>query len=128
MRYKKNRKINLMKTEVILILILTFINLSFCEEEGCLKTEGVSKKSDCTSRSLTTKEKSNGQDSCCLATYKDPSNTEHKDCIAFLKKNVTKDFIKYIEDSSNFTDLSIKCNSKWLNFSMLFIGLFALLF
>ena len=127
MLYKKNRKINLMKTEVILILILTFINLSFCEEEGCYK-EGVSKKSDCTSRSLITKEKSNGEDSCCLATYKDSSNTEHKDCIAFLKKNVTKDYIKQTEDLTNFTDLSIKCNSKWLNFSMLFIGLFALLF
>ena len=126
MLYKKNRKINLMKTEVILILILTFINLSFCEE-GCEK-EGVSKKSDCTSRSLTTKEKSDGEDSCCLATYKDSSNTEHKDCVACLKKNVTKDYIKYIEDSSNIKDLSIKCNSKWLNFSLLFIGLFALLF
>jgi hypothetical protein len=117
-----------MKTEVILILILTFINLSFCEEEGCYK-EGVSKKSDCTSRSLITKEKSNGEDSCCLATYKDSSNTESKDCIPCLKKNVTKDYIKYIEDSNNnIKDLSINCNSKWLNFSMLFIGLFALLF
>ena len=127
MLYKKNRKINLMKTEVIFILILTFINLSFCEEEGCSK-EGVSKKSDCTSRSLITKEKSNGEDSCCLVTYKDSSNTEHKNCFAFLKKNVTKDYIKYLEDSNKIKDLSIKCNSKWLNFSMLFIGLFALLF
>ena len=127
MLYKKNRKINLMKTEVILILILTFINLSFCEEEGC-RSSNASKKSDCTSRSLDADEKKNGQDSCCFVTYKDSTNTERKGCAAFLKKNVTKDYIKYLEDSNKIKDLSIKCNSKWLNFSMLFIGLFALLF
>ena len=116
-----------MKTEVILILILTFINLSFCEEEGCYK-EGVSKKSDCTSRSLITKEKSNGEDSCCFQTYKDENNKEYKGCQAYIKKTVTKDAVKAWETASQFKDLSIKCNSKWLNFSMLFIGLFALLF
>ena len=71
--------------------------------------------------------KKNGQDSCCFVTYKDKNNIENKICAAFLKKNVTKDYIKQTEDLTNFTDLSIKCNSKWLNFSMLFIGLFALL-
>jgi hypothetical protein len=81
-----------MKTEVILILILTFINLSFCEEEGCYK-EGVSKKSDCTSRSLDAEEKVYA-DSCCYMTYKDSSNNEYKVCEAFLKKGVTKHAIE----------------------------------
>ena len=116
-----------MKTEVILILILTFINLSFCEEEGCWKIEGVSKKSDCTSRSLDADEKIYA-DSCCLVTYKDSSNKEYKECEAYLKKGVTKDAIKLYETAHQIKDLSVKCDSKWLNFSMLFIGLFALLF
>jgi hypothetical protein len=73
-------------------------------------------------------EKKNGQDSCCFVACVGKNNIENKICAAFLKKNVTKDYIKQTEDLTNFTDLSIKCNSKWLNFSMLFIGLFALLF
>ena len=116
-----------MKTEVILILIFTFINLSFCEEEGCYKYEGVSKKSDCTSRTLDSGEKAIA-DSCCFVTYKDENNKEYKGCQAYIKKTVTKDAVKAWETAYQFKDLSVKCNSKWLNFSMLFIGLFALLF
>ena len=115
-----------MKTEVILILILTFINVSFCED-GCYKFTDVSKKSDCTSRTLNAIEKESA-DSCCFVTFKDKKNIENKVCEAYLKKTVTKDAIKVWETSFQYTDLSIKCNSKWLNFSMLFIGLFALLF
>ena len=114
-----------MKTEVILILIFTFINLSFCDE-NCY-TETASEKSDCTKRSLGTLEKAAGADACCLVTYKDENNKEQKYCQAFIKKTVTKDNVKLMEDDDT-KDVSVKCNSKWLNFSMLLIGLFALLF
>ncbi len=114
-----------MKTEVILILIFTFISLSFCDE-GC-HYENPSKKSDCTSRSLSSEEKALGADSCCYETYKDANNQEVKICDAELKKGVTETYIKSLDDDESH-DWSIKCNSKWLNFSMLLIGLFALIF
>ena len=114
-----------MKTEVSLILIFTFINLSFCDE-GCY-SENPTKKSDCTSRSLSTIEKALGVDSCCYETYKDENNKEVKICDVEIKKTVTKDYVKGLDDDESH-DWSIDCNSKWLNFSMLLIGLFALLF
>ena len=115
-----------MKTEVTLILIFTFINLSFCEEEGCYYLNPT-KKSDCTSRSLSAEEKEVGADACCYETYKDANNNEQKVCIFVKKKEVTKDNVKELENA-NVKDVSVDCNSKWLNFSMLLIGLFALLF
>ena len=114
-----------MKTEVTLILIFTFINLSFCEEPCAYLNP--SKKKDCTSRTLSSEEKAAGADSCCYETYKNSLNQEIKICDAELKKAVTKDYIKLLEDDE-MKDLSIECNSKWLNFSILLIGLFALLF
>ncbi len=114
-----------MKTEGILILIFTLINLSFCEEPCTYSNP--SKKSDCTSRTLSSSEKSNGADACCYVTYKNSNNQEQKECSPEVKKLITKDTVKEMEDDET-KDLSIECNSKWLNFNMLFIVLFALLF
>ena len=113
-----------MKTEFSLILVFTFISLSFCDEEGC-DLSNPSKKSDCTSRTLSTYEKDEGYDSCCYETYKYNGN-DVSECTALPKKKVS-DYIKAMKEVG-YTDMSVDCNSKWLNFSMLLIGLVALLF
>ena len=114
-----------MKTEVTLILIFTFINLSFCDEVCSGKSTGVTKKSDCTDISLTSSEKKTGANSCCYVTYKDDGE-DVKECMA-LPKKYASDYKETLE-GFEYTDVNVECNSKWLNFSMLLIGLFALLF
>ncbi len=116
-----------MKKIDVLILIFTFIDVSFCEELCALKSD-VSKKSDCTDVSLSSIEKTAGLDSCCYMTYKDSDNEEQKECIPMKKKEVTNDWVKNMEKEYEASDLKVDCNSKWLKFSMMIFGLFVLLF
>ena len=112
-----------MKTEVILILILTLINLS-CGET-CGTQTGVTKKEDCTKVSLSSIEKKAGV-RCCYETYTDDGQ-EAKNCVALIKSQVN-DYKQTLETDFGYTNVKVECNSKWLNFSILLIGLFALLF
>ena len=112
-----------MKTEVILILIFTFINLSFCEEY-CSGKE-VTKKSECSGLSFTSLEKAAGIDSCCYVSYKEEGE-DAKYCIGLPEDQ--SDLYKESLKEDGYTDIVVECNSKWLNFSMFLIGLFALLF
>ncbi len=114
-----------MKAEVILIQIFTFINFSFCDDFCSVKLTGVSTKSDCSGLSLTSAEKKLGADSCCYVSYKE-NGDDVKYCTALPEDQ--SDLYKESLKDDETTDIVVECNSKWLNFSMFLIGLFALLF
>ena len=107
------------------ILTLCMFNIVFTADE-CDEIKP-SKKSDCTDYKLTDAEKGDdGLDSCCYETYK-YQNTEYKICDTELKKAVTKDYIKEIENEFGYEDYSIECHSNWLSLCLSFL-LFAFLF
>ena len=105
-----------MKTEVILILILTLINLS-CGET-CGTQTGVTKKEDCTKVSLSSIEKKGGI-SCCYESYKEDGE-DAQDCVPLIKSEVNN-YKQTLETDFGYTNVKIECNSKWLNFSILLI-------
>ena len=112
-----------MKSLIYVTLTLCMINIVLSADDeddddfGCMALKPSSKK-DCTSYKLTDLEKVGGLDSCCYMTYKNDGK-EEKECDLFLKKAVTKEYVK--ASSSYYQDLSIECNSNWLSLTLSFL-------
>jgi len=115
-----------------LLLLFVCLSLIICErsatDDECDDVSGDdTKKEDCTDYKLTKLEKARGN-ACCYVetTYK--SGTAYKGCNSYVKKAVTKDYIKeYIEyqnkgesdDKYIISSYSVDCGCNWLSLSMI---------
>ena len=119
-----------MKGIIFCTLIVSLIHFSLQACDNGLFSDGSDKFADCgrTGRSLNTTETADGMTHCCLFQYDNGSTFCHG--VTDDQYEHIKNYKKYVNEFKYTNDQidKIKCKSNYLNYSLLIIALFALIF